>query len=190
MSMRAVLGGTLLALLVPLGAGCSSADDPAAAPEDELSSPVPVAEAEIRRELAQLFSGDHSSRTARREGRCFVDALLDRTDAPALAEAGVIGDDGHVAATLPVLETPLAEDWVDAQAECTDFVEASTEALTAQSKGKLDGRRYARCLDRSLSPEQIRTALVRALTGGMQGTEVATLSDAQATCAGAALPAD
>jgi len=186
----AVLGSLLVS-------GCT--DDPEPGPSGTPTTPtadsattsvVPVDPDTVESELAAVFAGDHSGKNARSEGRCFAQNLLSAIDAEALRDAGVVGADGHVVDPVPVLDVAVAERWVDAQEACIDFITASTRALTAQSKGKLDGVAYQACLRAALTPDAVRAALVSALSGGLTSPEVEALTDAQDTCAGEALPED
>ena len=144
----------------------------------------------VRAGLSALYAGDHATASTVAEGDCFADALLDRLTPEELVTVGVVGDSGDVVAALPMLDVPTAEIWVDAQFECTDFIEASTRALLAQSKGKLAQDIYGECLRDALTEDELRAALVQTLSGGFESPEVTALSEAQATCAKAALPAD
>lgn len=194
--MRGAPGG-FVALALSLAAatalaGCSGDDGAPAggAPSSTGAPSAPADAATLRTELARLFTADDSGPAAQAEGTCFAEALLGSTDPSDLQAAGVIGADGHVVDALPVLDEETAGHWVDAQEQCADFVTASTRALTAQTKGRLDGEAYRRCLEAALSPEQIRAALVQALSGGMQSPEVDALTRAQSDCTAGALPAD
>jgi hypothetical protein len=176
-------------------AGCSSdadsdpGDDPAPSGA-ATSSAVPVDESVVRTDLADLFTGSDGAGTRPADGTCFADALLERVPVEDLVAAGLVDSSGRVPDALPTLDAALAEQWVDAQASCVDYVAASTAALQAQSKGRLDAASYRRCLRTALSPAELREAQVQALSGGMGGPAVADLADAQSACAIRALPRD
>ena len=162
--------------------GCSgdSDDDPGAEPT------APTA-AEVRPALVALWAGsDADGDTA--TGECFADALLARLDPAELVEAGVLDVEGAAAPDQPRLDPETAAAWVDAQFECSDFVAESTRALTAQTKGKLDGRGYARCLRSALSEQELRDAVEQSLQGRFDDPAVTRLSRAQRTCVTASLP--
>lgn len=180
-----------VAVLV-LATGCTGSAEPQAQPPGESPTPVeePVGAAGVRDALAAAYAGERSSPEERAEAACFAEELLERADVEALQAAGLLDDAGAVPDPLPVLDEDTAGVWVDAQSACADFVEVSTRALTAQSKGRLDSEAYAACLRAELTPAQLRAAQVQALTGQMSGPEVAALTQAQGTCAGRALPSD
>ncbi len=79
---------------------------------------------------------------------------------------------------------------MDAQFACTDYVEESTRALVAQSKGRLDPEAYAACLREALTDDELREAVVASLTGAWETPEVNKLADAQGRCSTAAVPPD
>ncbi len=170
-------------------AGCSGADGPES-PGTTPSADGAVDADRVRTGLAAVYVGDHATGSQREEGECFADALLGRLDSDDLVSAGILDTRGDVVTTLPVLDVDTATAWVDAQADCIDYVLASTRALTAQSKGKLDGERYLACLRGALEPEQIRDAQVAALSGGMESPAIAELTRAQSDCATESLPVD
>lgn len=181
-------------LLLVVG-GCSDAgrdvSEPAAGESSAGATPDrPIDRAALAEEIAGEFSGDHATPALRKEGRCFADALLDRAGPEQLRSAGLVDAEGHLVLPLPTVSDDLATTWVEAQEQCSDFVTSSTEALFAQSKGKLDREAYAACLRRTLSEDEMRAGLVAAITGDLQSEEVAALSEAQADCAGEALPQD
>lgn len=174
--------------VVATATACTGGDAATDRPSAETAAPAPIEETVLADEIATQFSGDHPSRSAREEGRCFAGELLDRVAPEELRSAGLVGADGHLVVPLPQLSEDLATTWVTAQQACTDFVAASAEALSAQSKGKLDRERYTTCLDDALTEDEIRAGLVAAIAGDLEGEAVATLSDAQAGCATEALP--
>lgn len=174
----------LLAALAGTTAGCDGGSEPDPAPT---SSAAPDA---VREGVARLYAADETGAEQLAEADCFADALLDRLDVDALSEAGVVGDDGAVVPVLPVLDVPTAEAWVAAQGDCADFVEVSTRAIVAQSKGRADPTAYAACLRRAMAPDAIDAALVDTLTGRFDSERVAALSAAQAGCSRSAQPSD
>lgn len=182
----ALLAVPVAALLL---AGCSdgSADGEPGAAASSASSPragtTSGASESVRAGLVRLWAGDASDPRTERTGACFADAVLARFSRDELVAAGVVGDDGAVVDTLPPLGEAAARRWVDAQFACTDFVEASTRALAAQARGRLDKQQYAACLRRRVSDAQLREAVAATLTGEFQAPEVGRLSRAQAACA-------
>jgi hypothetical protein len=164
-------------------AGCSD-DEP-----DGRSSATPD-RAEVEEGLAALFAGDHSTERDDASGACFAEELVDRAGVERLTEAGILTDAGTVAPELPAFDDETAGLWVDAQFACVDYVEESTRALSAQTKGRLDQKAYAACLRDALTDEQIRAAVVATLTGDWEAEEVTALSDAQGGCTTASLPAE
>ncbi|MDO9457873.1 hypothetical protein [Nocardioides sp.] len=190
-----MLRRTAPALLLTLAlTACDAGEspEPAATPtstattqDDEQAAPVADA---VRRGVAALYVGDHPTPEQVAEGECFADALLQRLDGDALAAAGIVQDDGAVAPAVPALDVATAEAWVAAQGDCTDFVEVSSRALVAQSKGKVAADVYADCLREALTDDEVDQALVDTLTGRFDTPAVTALSEAQARCAGAASP--
>ena len=165
-----------------LGA-CTSGPDPEAEP-----SAAPSHAAGVRDGVAALYAGeDDLSPEEVDESTCFADALLRRL-APGDLEAAGIVTDGAVATVLPVLDETTARAWVAAQGECVDFVEVSTRALGAQSKGRVDAASYAGCLRAALSADELDAAQVSTLTGRFDTPEVTALAQAQADCAREAAP--
>lgn len=174
-------------LLLCVGAsGCSSDDGPAGSPTTP-STPTATGStgstAERTEALAALYADDSTSPEDVVEARCFAEAFQQRLDQDALSAAGILGPDGAVVDVLPVFDEATAGAWVDAQLSCVDYVEASTRAMTTQSRGGLDAEAYATCLRAALSDEEVRAALVQTLSGGFDSPEVATLAQAQADCA-------
>jgi hypothetical protein len=155
--------------------GCSGDD----ADRPAVDEPVP---ATVRDGLATLFAGDHPDRTTEEQARCFSEELLGRAGLDRLHAAGVV--DGSVVVTdLDTLPPDLAADWADAQMACTDFVEASTRAQVAVSKGAVDADAYAACLRDALDDATVRAALVAGLTGSFEDPSVDRLAAAQDDCA-------
>jgi len=175
------------AVLIAL-AGCDG-DDGGSGPDEDTTMAAPTA-ATVRPALVALWTGNDAAAGDTETGECFADALLERVEPADLVDAGVLDVGGAAAPDQPQLDAATAEAWVDAQFRCSDFVAESTRALTAQSKGKLDGRRYARCLRGALTEEQLREAVAESLQGRFDAPAVTRLSGAQRTCATQALPPD
>jgi len=161
-------------------AGCS--DDE---PDDDDPSPSRTA---VEQGLTDLYAGDHATEQDTESGACFAAELVDRAGVDRLRGAGIITETGDVVAELPTFEEETARLWVDAQFACVDYVEESTRALTAQTKGTLDPEAYAACLRDALTDEELRAAVTATLTGAWDAAEVAALSDAQGRCTTEALP--
>ena len=115
----------------------------------------------MRPALVALWTGSDAGGDTE-AGECSADALLERLDPEALVAAGVLDVDGAAAPDQPRLDPETAAAWVDAQFACSDFVEESTRALTAQTKGRLDARTYARCLEAALTEQECATPSSRA----------------------------
>ena len=160
--------------------GCTGED---AAPA--VTDPVPQT---VRADLAELWAGDAPSRQDAEAGRCFADALAERTTLTDLRDAGLVDGSDAVVADLPVLDESVARDWVAAQLTCVDFVEESTRAQVAATKGALDAPAYAACLGEALDDEAVAAALVATLSGGFDSPAVERLSRAQVDCAAGAAP--
>ena len=185
--MRGTLGVATAVVLLAL-AGCDGGDG-GSGPDDDTTMAAPTA-ATVRPALVALWTGNDAAAGDAETGECFADALLERVEPADLVDAGVLDVGGAAAPEQPHLDAATAEAWVDAQFQCSDFVAESTRALTAQSKGKLDGRRYARCLRGALTEEQLREAVAESLQGRFDAPAVTRLSRAQRTCATQALPPD
>jgi hypothetical protein len=173
-----VLRASMVLLVLAL-VGCS--DD--APPPDERPD-----RASVERGLADLYAGDHATTRDKEAGACFAEALVDRAGVPALVDAGIVTDTGEVVGELPTFDTGTATLWVDAQFACVDYVEESTRALLAQTKGALDEQRYAECLRAALTESELRAAVAASLTGAWDAPEVTALADAQAGCQQRATP--
>lgn len=171
----AVYRASTLVLAAVLLAGCS--DDE---PEDKDDSGPD--RAIVEQGLADLYAGDHATAQDAESGACFAEELLDRADVGLLQDAGIITSSGDVAAELPAFDEELAALWVDAQFACVDYVEESTRALLAQTKGKLQREKYADCLRKALTDDQLRAAVEATLTGTWDAPEVTELANAQADC--------
>ncbi len=140
-------------------------------------------EADVRAGLVELYTLDDETPDVVAEGGCFADALLARLSLDELVQAGVVEDDGSVTVAIPMLDVDVAESWVDAQAACVDYVVPSTRALVDHGAVGLDETAYAACFEAALTDEQVRTALVKSLSGGIDGPDVAALTTAEADCA-------
>jgi hypothetical protein len=148
---------------------------------DELPDELPPEQ--VKDGLAALFAGDHAGDDEAEDGRCFADELTERVSLERLREADVLDDRLRVVADVPPLPQDVAEDWVDAQLACVDFVAASTRAQERATKGALDEDAYADCLTEALSGDRIRAALVATLMGSFDDPAVNDLGAAQDTCA-------
>ena len=113
---------------------------------------------------------------------------IDRAGLDGLRDAGIVTDSGDVATELPGFDEETARLWVEAQFACTDYIEESTRALVAQSKGTIDAEAYAACLREAITDDELREAVVASLTGAWQTPEVNKLADAQARCSSGAAP--
>ena len=175
-----------LVVLTVLVAGCTG--------EEATTPPPDVDEDAVRTGLAQLYAGDHAE-DAEDAGDadtdaadCFARGLVEATTPDQLREAGLLDASYAVVDQVPPLPQDAAEAWVDAQLACVDFVEESARAQVAASKGAIDPATYATCLRAAITEDQLRAALVQALTGDLSGPAVARLSDAQVSCATAPAP--
>ncbi len=176
-----VLVAALLALAL---AGCDGGDEPGAGE----STAAPSA-ATVRPALVRLWAGTDVGADTE-AGECFADALLAQLDPADLVAAGVLDVDGAARPDRPRLDPTTAKAWTEAQFQCTDFVAESTRALTAQTKGRLDGKAYARCLRGALTEQELRDAVEQSLQGTFDDPAVTKLSRAQRTCVNGALPPD
>ena len=162
---------SLAALLL---VGCS--DDE---PDADVRRPGPGRS--VEQGIADLYAGDHATDQDTEAGACFAEELLDRAGVERLRDAGIITDSGEVAAELPAFDAETARLWVDAQFACVDYVEESTRALLAQTKGKLDQATYAACLRDALTEDQLRAAVEATLTGAWEAPEVTALATPRPT---------
>lgn len=163
-------------------AGCSGDE----APEQQSPEQAP---AQVRDDLGALFAGDHPGRRQTEAGRCFAAEVTERVSLERLRAAGVLDGD-RVAADLPSLPEDVAADWAEAQFACTDFVEESTRAQVKVTKGRLDTPAYAACLRAAVTEDEMRAAVVDALSGDWSGVDLARLGRAQTDCAAEAAPQD
>lgn len=167
----------LTAITVLLG-GCS---------DDEATLVEPSGD-RIRSGLAALWAGDHATAGDKRAAACFAEELTARTDPEQLRRAGILDASSSVVEEMPLLDRDMAQIWVDAEWECTDFVAESARAQVAATHGKVDESAYAECLRRALPDAQLREAVVQTLTGHWDGGAVTALSRAQQTCAQQSTP--
>ena len=177
--MRAVRTLAAAALLLAV-VGCSG-DDP-----DDGGSGAGTTDARIanaREGLAALFAGDHPGPRDTANGECFAEELTATTSLDSLRAAGVLDSSYDVVADLPRLRPDVAEAWADAQFACTDFVEESTRAQQAATKGRVDDEAYAACLRKTLGEDELRAAVVDSLVGDWQGSALLALGRAQSDCA-------
>ncbi|WP_193607601.1 hypothetical protein [Nocardioides lijunqiniae] len=194
-----------LALATLLVTGCSGEEEPgdASGPANELvprqgpprslepdeESSAVDADA-VRDGLVALWVGDDATEEDVATGECFAGALLEGTTPEQLTDVGILDLSGAVVDELQVLDREGAELWVDAQLACTDFVEESTRAQVAATKGKVDRAAYETCLRGALTEDQQRDAAIASVMGDLSGDAVAALSRAQLTCVQQALPPD
>ncbi|MEJ7832950.1 MAG: hypothetical protein WKF79_08560 [Nocardioides sp.] len=176
-----VRGVLAIAACVALSVGCTA--DPLAETEPERAG------AEAQAGLAALWAGDDATAEDQVAG-CFAEEFAARTTTAQLVQADIVDASGAVAVELPLLDAEMAALWVDAQIACVDYVEESTRALVAQSKGTIDRTAYADCLRGDLTEDDLRSALVASLTGQVDSPDIDVLSEAQLACARVALPAE
>lgn len=173
--MRAVRPLVAAALLLA-AVGCSE-DEPAGS-----DSPDPAL-GDARAGLAALFAGDHPGPRDVANGECFAEELTGTTSLDALQAAGVLDPSYDVVPDLPTLRPDVAQAWADAQFACTDFVEESTRAQQAATKGRVDEEAYAACLRETLGEDEMKAAVVDSLVGNWQGPALLALGRAQSDCA-------
>jgi hypothetical protein len=176
--VRAVRALAAVVLLVPVAAlaGCSGDDGTGDASSD-------AAVTRARDGLAALFAGDHPEARQQAAARCFAEELTRTTSLDALQAAGVLDSSYDVEAEAPVLREDVAQAWADAQFACTDFVEESTRAQQAATKGRIEDAPYADCLRSQLTEAEMKAAVVDSLTGDWQGADLLRLGRAQSDCA-------
>lgn len=184
----------MLRVLVPvvpvvavLALSACEGGDPDGGPDPSPVASANISSADLAPGLAALYAGQAPSPEEADESDCFAEALLGRLGDDELVAAGIVVD-GAVVTALPVLDVDTATQWVEAQHECVDFVEVSTRALGAQSKGKVAAEAYAGCLRAAVTDAQVDDALVDTLTGSFDSPAVAALGQAQADCARSASP--
>lgn len=142
----------------------------------------------VRSSLVELYAGDRASDDATSAAECFADDLLDRVTPEDLRDGGVLDDAYAPRTRATALDRPVAEAWTEAQMSCTDFVEQSTEAQEALTKGRLDADAYAACLDGRLDEETIRAASVSTLMARLDDPAVGEMSVAQSECSVLSVP--
>ena len=119
---------------------------------------------------------------------CFADDLLGRVTPDELREGGVLDSSYRPRDEAATLDRTLAVAWTEAQMTCTDFVEESTEAQEALTKGRLDAEAYAACLDGRLDDDTIREASVSTLMARFDDPAVGEMSVAQSECSVLSVP--
>ena len=154
------------------------------------SATSPASPAEVRSALVDLYSGDHASGEDTTAAECFADDLLERVTPEGLRDGGVLDSSFAPRAEATALDRPVAEAWAAAQMACTDFVEQSTEAQEALTKGRLDDDAYAACLDGRLDEATIRDASISTLMARLDDPAVAEMSVAQSECSVLSVPRD
>ena len=177
---------SIVVLAALLLAGCSG-DEPGDGGDG--SSDAGPDRAVVERSLAELYAGDHATARDDASGACFAEELVDRAGIDRLRDVGIVAASGEVA-ELPEFDEETARLWVDAQFACVDYVEESTRALAAQSKGRIDQETYAACLRDALTDDELRAAVVATLSGDWEAGAVTALSKAQADCSAASQPAE
>lgn len=157
--------------------------------EAEVAPHAAASPAEVREALVDLFAGDPASADDTTAGECFADDLLGRVTPQELRRGGVLDADYAPREEVATLDRTVAQAWTEAQLACTDFVEESTEAQEALTKGRLDADTYAACLDDRLDEQTIRDASISTLMARWDDPAVGEMSVLQATCSAAAVPA-
>jgi hypothetical protein len=168
----------LVASSLPTLAACSDQADA----KPDADTVVPAASAEFRSSLVDLYTGDHATGEDTDAAECFADALLERVTPRQLRDGGVLDAASAPRTEGVALSEPVAEAWTEAQMGCTDFVEESTQAQEALTKGRLDAEAYAACLDGRLTATTIHEASVSTLMARLDDPAVAALSRAQSEC--------
>lgn len=168
------------ALTACSSSGGSSSEEPSASSS---GSSAAYDDAAVRDGLANAFAGTNPTGREVEAGECFADELMSTASPEQLQEGGLVADDGGAVDQMPPLPDELAELAADATLACVDLVEASTEAVTSVSKGRLDAEEYAACLTEAVPPDAQREALVATLAGRYDDPAVTRLGSAQADCA-------
>ena len=101
----------------------------------------------VREALVDLYAGGRAAGDDPRDAECFADDLLERVTPEELRDGGVLDETFAPRTESHHLDRPVAEAWTEAQMTCTDFVAQSTEAQEVLTKGRLDAKAYAACLD-------------------------------------------
>jgi hypothetical protein len=155
--------------------GCSDDDTG----PDEADRDVATA----RAGLAELFAGDHPGPRDQANGECFAREMTGRISLDAMQAAGLLDESYAVVEDPPSLRQDVAEAWAEAQFACTDFVEESTRAQQAATKGRIEDAPYGDCLRDALSVAEMKAAVVDSLVGDWQGVDLLRLGRAQSDCA-------
>ncbi|WP_107774029.1 hypothetical protein [Nocardioides sediminis] len=148
--------------------------------------------AEVRSALVSLYAanaaGDDSGDD--RDAECFADGVLERVTPAQLRDGGVLDASYEPRAEIATLDRTVAEAWTAAQMSCTDFVEESTRAQEALTKGRLDADAYATCLEGRLDEATIHDASVSTLMARWDDPAVGEMSVAQSECSVLSVPRD
>lgn len=136
----------------------------------------------VREALVDLYAAGRAAGDDPTAAECFADDLLERVTPEELRDGGVLDESFEPRAGATALDRPVAEAWTAAQMSCTDFVEQSTEAQEVLTKGRLDARAYATCLDGRLDEATVREATVSTLMARLDDPAVARISRAQSEC--------
>lgn len=142
----------------------------------------------VREALVDLYAGGRAAGDDPTAAECFADDLLERVTPEELRDGGVLDESFEPRAEATALDRPVAEAWTAAQMSCTDFVEQSTEAQEVLTKGRLDARAYATCLDGRLDEATVREATVSTLMASLDDPAVARMSRAQSECSVLSVP--
>jgi hypothetical protein len=151
---------------------------------------VPATRAEVRSTLVGLYAGGESADSGADDetAECFADALLERVTPAELRDGGVLDASYEPRDLVGELDRTVAEAWTAAQMSCTDFVEESTRAQEALTKGRLDADAYATCLEGRLDDATIRDASVSTLMARWDDPAVGEMSVAQSECSVLSVP--
>lgn len=176
----------LVAITLPGLAACGGEAEAETVPADAGSKP------EVRSALVDLYAGadDAGGQRAADDAECFADGLLERVTPAQLRDGGVLDASYEPRAEVATLDRTVAEAWTAAQMSCTDFVEESTRAQEALTKGRLDADAYATCLEGRLDEETIRDASVSTLMARWDDPAVGEMSVAQSECSVLSVPRD
>lgn len=172
----------LAATSLPALVGCT-ADAEADTVASSAASP-----AEVRAGLVDLYAGERATSDDVAAAECFADDLLERVTPDELRDGGVLDASFRTREKAATLDRTLAVAWVEAQMTCTDFVEESTEAQEALTKGHLDADAYAACLEGRLDDDTIRDASVSTLMARFDDPAVGEMSVAQSECSVLSVP--
>lgn len=172
----------LVAITLPGLAACAGEADAETVPAGS--------EPEVRSALVDLYAGadDAGGQRAADDAECFADGLLERVTPAQLRDGGVLDASYEPRAEVATLDRTVAEAWTAAQMACTDFVEESTRAQEALTKGRLDADAYATCLEGRLDEATIRDASVSTLMARWDDPAVGEMSVAQSECSVLSVP--